>query len=210
MPGRGVRAGGETTQGAVTFARDVAPILRKCSLHHPDVSDDVARELFGRAAWFDRSASRHQPQIPPWFLEKGVGIQHSSTIGRWRSGDRHHRQVDRCGAPSATEGFTAEAVAERRPVLARADAGSPDLVVSERGQWRRSPRRPVRAQVDVPRLSPDKSARPRRSRRSGGESLTTRYILCGRKRPKPSPPSAPSVPGGRRRRPSPSVEARRR
>src|SRR5712691_3215789 len=69
--------------GAVTFTRDVAPILqRSCqSCHHPGSIAPMSLLTYDEVRPWARSIKlrtglRDKPQaMPPWFIEKNVGIQ---------------------------------------------------------------------------------------------------------------------------------------
>lgn len=123
--------------GEVTFARDIAPILqRSCqNCHRPDgvapmslvTYEDV--RPFARAIKYRTSLGPHRGVMPPWYVEKNVGIQQYKNdpslsdaeiamIGHW---------VD-SGAP---EGNRADMPPARNfDDLNTWAIGTPDLVVS--------------------------------------------------------------------------------
>src|SRR4051812_38116789 len=68
------------TQGAVTFARDVAPILQeKCEVcHRPDNIGPMSLVSYSDVRPWVRSIKLRvvNREMPPCFLDKDVGIQH--------------------------------------------------------------------------------------------------------------------------------------
>ena len=91
------------TTAAPTFTKDVAPIFQaKCeSCHRPDSIAPMSLVTYEEARpWArsirDRVATR---QMPPWHIDKTVGIQHfKNDRSLSDAGDRHHR---RSGSPPA-------------------------------------------------------------------------------------------------------------
>ena len=109
-----------------TFTRDVAPIFQeKCeACHRPGNIGPMSLVTFEEVRPWVRSiktrvASR---EMPPWHLDKGIGIQKFiNDRSLSDAADRHHRPVDRRRrAARRHEGHAAaEAVAGRRSVLPR-------------------------------------------------------------------------------------------
>src|SRR6266487_326253 len=70
-------------QGTVTFARDIAPILqRSCqNCHRPDGVAPMSLVTYEEVRPFARSIKQrtsigpHRGVMPPWYIEKNVGIQ---------------------------------------------------------------------------------------------------------------------------------------
>jgi mono/diheme cytochrome c family protein len=130
--------GAQTTPAAdVTFTRDIAPILqRSCqTCHRPDslapmslITYEEVRP-YARAIKQRTSLRNRQGVMPPWFIEKNIGIQHFkddislseaeiTTIARWADS----------GAPRGNP-------ADLPPPRVFADAstwqiGTPDLIVN--------------------------------------------------------------------------------
>src|SRR3954452_6616901 len=64
----------------VTFTRDIAPILqRSCqTCHRPDSIAPMSLLTYEQVRPFARAIKQYTSlrQMPPWYIEKGVGIQH--------------------------------------------------------------------------------------------------------------------------------------
>jgi mono/diheme cytochrome c family protein len=136
----------------VTFTRDIAPILqRSCQqCHNPDGGAPMSLRTYEEVRPYARAIKTrtgmgpHAGVMPPWFVEKNIGIQHYKSdpslseeeiakIARWVDG----------GAP---RGNPADMPAAAKGVTVGADGwvlGTPDLVV-------KSP------EVFVPAVAPDK------------------------------------------------------
>jgi hypothetical protein len=75
-------AGGATTQGQVTFTKDIAPILQdKCqSCHRDGAMAPMALTSYQEARPYARAIKQRVVlrTMPPWFIDKSVGIQHFS------------------------------------------------------------------------------------------------------------------------------------
>ena len=122
-----------TAQASVTFSKDVAPILQKnCQVcHRPDSIAPMSLITYQQARPWARSIKEQVilRQMPPWYIDKNVGVQHFSndrsltereidTIARW---------VD-AGAP---EGNPADMPAPKQfPAEETWQIGDPDVVVS--------------------------------------------------------------------------------
>ena len=78
-----MRAGQSTTgQAQVTFAKDVAPILQKnCqACHRPGSIAPMSLLTYEDARPWVRSIKQKitAREMPPWFIDKNVGVQHFS------------------------------------------------------------------------------------------------------------------------------------
>src|SRR5215510_10738615 len=123
--------------GDVTFTRDVAPILqRSCqNCHRPDgvapmslvTYEDV--RPYARAIKQRTSIGPHRGVMPPWYIEKNVGIQQYKNdpslsdaeiamIGRWADGGAPLGNPADMPPPRKFDSLTSWAI------------GTPDLVVS--------------------------------------------------------------------------------
>ena len=131
-----LRAAPAPVTGEVTFSKDIAPILqRSCqNCHRPDgvapmalvTYDDV--RPYAKAVKQRTSIGPHAGVMPPWYVEKNIGIQHFkddpslsdaeiATIGKW---------VD-AGAP---QGNPADLPPARQfGDLTKWSIGTPDLVI---------------------------------------------------------------------------------
>ena len=129
-----MQAGQATTaQASVTFSKDVAPILQKnCQVcHRPGSIAPMSLLTYQQARPWARSIKEQVilRQMPPWYIEKNVGVQHFSndrslsereidTIAKW---------VD-AGAP---EGNPADMPPPKQfPAEETWQIGDPDVVVS--------------------------------------------------------------------------------
>ena len=129
-----MQAGQATTaQASVTFSKDVAPILQKnCQVcHRPGSIAPMSLLTYQQARPWARSIKEQVilRQMPPWYIEKNVGVQHFSndrslsereidTIAKW---------VD-AGAP---EGNPADMPPPKQfPAEETWQIGEPDVVVS--------------------------------------------------------------------------------
>ena len=129
-----MQAGQATTaQASVTFSKDVAPILQKnCQVcHRPGSIAPMSLLTYQQARPWARSIKEQVilRQMPPWYIEKNVGVQHFSndrslsereidTIAKW---------VD-AGAP---EGNPADMPPPKQfPTEETWQIGDPDVVVS--------------------------------------------------------------------------------
>jgi hypothetical protein len=122
-----------TGQSPVTFTRDVAPIFQKdCQIcHRPGSIAPMSLMTYAEARPWARSIKQKvlAREMPPWFIDKNVGVQHFSNdrsltdaeiavIARW---------VD-AGAP---EGNLADMPRPRQfPEADTWQIGKPDLIVS--------------------------------------------------------------------------------
>ena len=83
----------------LTFTRNVAPIFQeKCEVcHRPDNIGPMSLVTYEEVRPWVRSIKTRvvSREMPPWHLDKGVGIQrvHQRSLAE-RPGDRHHRQMD--------------------------------------------------------------------------------------------------------------------
>jgi hypothetical protein len=122
-----------TGQSPVTFTKDVAPIFQKdCQIcHRPGSIAPMSLMTYAEARPWARSIKQKvlAREMPPWFIDKNVGVQHFSNdrsltdaeiavIARW---------VD-AGAP---EGNLADMPRQRQfPEADTWQIGKPDLIVS--------------------------------------------------------------------------------
>src|SRR5690242_9350438 len=111
----GVKAQQPAAAGTVTFTKDIAPILqRSCqNCHRPDgvapmslVTYEQVRP-YARAIKQRTSIGPHRGVMPPWYIEKNVGIQkykndpslsdaEIATIGRWQTPARRRATPPTC------------------------------------------------------------------------------------------------------------------
>ena len=122
-----------SARDAVTFSKDVAPILqRSCqSCHTPGGIGPMALMTYDQVRPWARAIKTKttRREMPPWFIEKNIGIQRfkDDTSLSDRDIDIVSRWVD-AGAP---QGNPAELPAPRqRPDASGWTIGTPDLVVS--------------------------------------------------------------------------------
>src|SRR5215831_16631527 len=134
MAVQGVPAAGPAGSSSdVTFTRDIAPILqRSCQrCHRPDSLAPMSLITYEQVRPYAAAIKRQTTlrQMPPWYIEKGVGIQkfrddpslsdeEIAKIARWADG----------GAPQGNP-------ADMPPPIAFADTrawtiGTPDLIIS--------------------------------------------------------------------------------
>jgi hypothetical protein len=115
-----VLQGSPPLSNAVTFSRDLAPILeRSCvTCHRPDgvapmslVSDDDVRP-WARAIRQRTSIGPHAGVMPPWYIEKDIGIQHYkddpslsdqeiALMGRWVDAGAPSGDLSKAPVPKA-------------------------------------------------------------------------------------------------------------
>src|SRR5262245_1244687 len=82
-PGTALRAAQADTAAAPTFTRDIAPILqRSCqNCHRPDGVAPMALVTYEQVRPYARAIKQrtsigpHRGVMPPWYVEKNVGIQ---------------------------------------------------------------------------------------------------------------------------------------
>jgi hypothetical protein len=140
-----------TSQSDVTFTKDIAPILqRSCQqCHNPDggapmsllTYEDVrpwARAMKARTA-----VGPHAGVMPPWFIEKNIGIQRYK--GDPSLTDEEIAKVGKWADSGAPRGNPADMPAAKATVLTEDGwaLGKPDLIV-------KSP------EVSVPAVAPDR------------------------------------------------------
>src|ERR1700675_4965947 len=78
-----VKAQSAPAQGEVTFTKDIAPILqRTCqNCHRSDGVPPMSRTTYEQARPYARAMKQktglgpHAGVMPPWYLEKNIGIQ---------------------------------------------------------------------------------------------------------------------------------------
>jgi hypothetical protein len=125
--------------GEVTFTKDIAPILqRSCqNCHRPDGVAPMPLITYEDARPWARSIKQrtgigpHRGVMPPWFIEKNVGIQQYKDDPSLS--DLEVAKIAKWADSGAPKGNPADMPAPRR--FADADAwsiGTPDLVVSTR------------------------------------------------------------------------------
>jgi hypothetical protein len=127
-----IPAAAQATQDQITFTRDIAPILQnKCQVcHHPGTFAPMSLLTYEEARPWARSIKQKvvTREMPPWFIDKNVGVQHFSndvslsdaeidTISKW---------VDN-GAP---KGDPAAMPPPRQFPPETWQIGEPDLVVT--------------------------------------------------------------------------------
>ena len=118
---------------SVTFSKDIAPILQRAcqSCHNPDGIGPMSLLTYEQARPWARAikARTSQREMPPWFVEKGIGIQRfkDDTSLSDREIDAIARWVD----SGAAQGNPADLPAARTAKDNSAwTIGTPDLVVS--------------------------------------------------------------------------------
>lgn len=129
-----MQAGQATTaQASVTFSKDVAPIFQEnCQVcHRPDSIAPMPLLNYQQARPWARAIKEQVilRQMPPWFIEKNVGVQHFSNDRSLseREIDTIVKWVD-AGAP---EGNPADMPPPRRfPAQETWQIGEPDVIVS--------------------------------------------------------------------------------
>ena len=130
----------DATSGSVvppTFARDVAPIFQeKCeACHRPDSIAPMSLVTYEEARPWARAIKTRVAarQMPPWHIDKTVGIQHfENDRVAHRRGDRHDRPLGRRRrAAGRSEGHAARRSSGRRETRGGLPRkfGQPDLVV---------------------------------------------------------------------------------
>ena len=121
----------------VTFARDIAPILqRSCqTCHRPDSVAPMSMLTYEDArpwakAMKFRTGLRNKPYaMPPWFIEKNVGIQQYK--GDISLSDEEIEQIARWADSGAPRGNPADMPPPRKFLDASEwQIGKPDLIVS--------------------------------------------------------------------------------
>ena len=121
----------------VTFARDIAPILqRSCqTCHRPDSVAPMSMLTYEEARpWAKgmkfRTGLRNKPYaMPPWFIEKNVGIQQYK--GDISLSDEEIEQIARWADSGAPRGNPADMPPPRKFLDASEwQIGKPDLIVS--------------------------------------------------------------------------------
>jgi hypothetical protein len=151
-----------TASSGVTFARDVAPIFQeKCEVcHRPDNIGPMSLVTYADVRPWIRSIKLRvvSREMPPWYLDKGVGIQHFindrslsdpqiDTIVKW---------ID-AGAPL---GDTKDLPPPKQwpsgdRFFLEQTLGPPDLIVRSK-PWTMAPQAPdiaLETEVDVPQLT---------------------------------------------------------
>jgi mono/diheme cytochrome c family protein len=138
-------------QSEVTFSKDIAPILqRSCQqCHNPDggapmsllTYDDV--RPWARAMKARTSVGPHAGVMPPWFVEKNIGIQKYK--GDISLSDEEIAKIAKWADSGAPRGNPADMPATKATILSNDGwtLGEPDLIV-------KSP------EVFVPAVAPDK------------------------------------------------------
>jgi mono/diheme cytochrome c family protein len=138
-------------QSDVTFTKDIAPILqRSCQqCHNPDggapmsllTYDDV--RPWARAMKARTSIGPHAGVMPPWFVEKNIGIQQYK--GDISLSDSEIAKIAKWADSGAPRGNPADMPAAKASVLTEDGwtLGQPDLIVKS-------------ADVFVPAVAPDK------------------------------------------------------
>ena len=192
IPGVSFAAADETP----TYAKDVAPIFReKCeSCHRPGYIAPMSLQTYAESRPWARSIKNRVEtrQMPPWHLDKSVGIQdfqndrslsdnEISTIVRWADG----------GAPPGNP-------ADAPPAAVFADddvwnyaerfGGPPDMIVRSTPtrcrRWRRTIGGSRRCRPGLLKIAGFEPSRSGRRRRKGVVSPITRLPDCSRKRTK--------------------------
>jgi mono/diheme cytochrome c family protein len=149
------RAQGPATASAapeVTFTRDIAPILqRSCQqCHNPDGGAPMPLRTYEEVRPYARAIKTrtgmgpHAGVMPPWFVEKNIGIQHYKSDPSLS--DEEIARIARWVDSGAPRGNPADMPAAAKEAAVGADGwvlGTPDLVV-------KSP------EVFVPAVAPDK------------------------------------------------------
>jgi len=150
------------TQGAVTFARDVAPILQeKCEVcHRPDNIGPMSLVSYSDVRPWVRSIKLRvvNREMPPWFLDKDVGIQHF--INDRSLSDREIDTIVKWIDAGAPLGDTKDLPPPKQwpsgdRFSLEETLGPPDLVVKANA-WTMAPKAPdvlFETQVDVPQLT---------------------------------------------------------
>ena len=87
-------------QEQVTFTKNVAPILQEhCQVcHRPDTVAPMSLLTYEQARPWAKAikAKVAAREMPPWFIDKNVGVQHfDNDISLTRPGNRDDRQVGR-------------------------------------------------------------------------------------------------------------------
>jgi hypothetical protein len=118
---------------AVTFSKDVAPILqRSCqSCHNPDGIGPMSLMTYDQVRPWARAikTKTSRREMPPWFIEKNIGIQRFKDDTSLS--DREIDVVSRWADAGAPQGNPADLpIARQRPDAAAWSIGTPDLVVS--------------------------------------------------------------------------------
>ena len=192
-----------------TFTKDIAAIFQeKCeACHRPDSIAPMSLVTYEEARPWARSIKARVAarQMPPWHIDKTIGIQefkNDRSLSDER--DRHDRSLGRRGrAEGRPEGHAAaEGVAERAGLELRRSCSArptrPDHQVRRRG--RRRPARTTRGGSRSSRPGSPSRAGCARSRSGpapsrAARSPITRSPACSRKRPTRSRPT-PSIPNG--------------
>src|SRR5437870_2353111 len=94
-----IRAGQSATgQAQVTFAKDVAPIFQKnCqACHRPGSIAPMSLLTYEDARLWARSIKQKiaAREMPPWFIDKNVGVQHFSNDVSPTAASRPTSQLD--------------------------------------------------------------------------------------------------------------------
>ena len=136
-----------TEQAQVTFTKDVAPILQNnCqACHRPGSIAPMSLLTYEETRPWARSIKQKvvAREMPPWFIDKNVGVQHfSNDRSLTDERDRDDRQVGgrRRAAGESGRHAAAAPVRRRRDVADRQAGSDRDLA---QGLRRARPRRPI-------------------------------------------------------------------
>ena len=123
-----------TGQPQVTFTKDVAPILQEhCqACHRAGTIAPMSLVTYEEARPWARSIKQKvvAREMPPWFIDKNVGVQHFSND---RIADRRRNRDDRQVGGQRRSAGKSRRHAARRAQFPDADAwqiGKPDLIVT--------------------------------------------------------------------------------
>jgi hypothetical protein len=119
-----------TSQAQITFTKDVEPIFqRNCQVcHRPGSIAPMSLLTYEQARPWARSIKEQVilRQMPPWYIDKNVGVQHFSNDRSLTDDGRHHRQAVDAGAleipPTCRHAPVADAETWQ--------IGKPDVIVS--------------------------------------------------------------------------------
>src|SRR5712675_486054 len=124
---------GGTSKPQVTFTKDVAPILQqRCqTCHRPDTFAPMSLLTYEEARPWAKSikAKVTAREMPPWFIDKNVGVQHFNNDVSLT--DREIATIVRWVDSGAPQGSPSDMPAPRRfPDALAWQIGKPDIVIS--------------------------------------------------------------------------------